>query len=152
MRLTKQTNYAIRMLMYCNSNEGLSRVSSIAGFYGLSEQFLLKILQVLTKGGFVETVRGRNGGIRLARPAQDINLGDLVRATEDNFALAECFEGGEEACSLFHSCGLNQALNEALGAFLAVLDGYTIADLTNNERNLHVLLQLDAAKSVPLRS
>lgn len=152
MRLTKQTNYAIRMLMYCNSNDGLSRVSSIAGFYGLSEQFLLKILQTLTKAGFMDTVRGRNGGIQLARPAEDIGLGEVVRATEENFALAECFEGGEEACPLVHSCGLNEALNTALKAFMDVLDQYTIADLTNNERNLHVLLQLEAAKQIPLNS
>ncbi len=152
MRLTKHTNYAIRMLMYCDGNDGLSRVSSIAGFYNISEQFLLKILQSLTKGGFVETVRGRNGGIRLARPAGEIGLGEVVRATEENFALAECFDGGEDACPLVSSCGLNQALNEALLAFLGVLDRYTIADLTNNERNLHVLMQLDAAKHVPLNS
>lgn len=150
MRLTKQTNYAIRMLMYCDSNTGLSRVRAIAEFYGLSEQFLMKILQTLTKAGFVESVRGRHGGIRLARPAEEIGLGEIVRATEDNFALAECFEGGEGACSLFSSCGLNSALKEALDAFLAVLDSYTLADLTNNERNLHVLLKLDAARYEPL--
>ncbi|MEL7279378.1 MAG: iron-responsive transcriptional regulator RirA [Pseudomonadota bacterium] len=150
MRLTKHTNYAIRMMMYCDSNEGLSRVSDIAKFYGLSEQFLLKILQSLTKAGFVESVRGRNGGIRLARPASDLRLGEIIRSTEDNFALAECFEGGENVCPLFTSCGLNQALSEALSAFFEVLDNYTLADLTNKERNLNVLLQLEAAKNIPL--
>ncbi len=150
MRLTKQTNYAIRMLMYCYSNDGLSRVSAVAGFYDLSEQFLLKILQVLTKAGLMESVRGRNGGIRLARPASEIGLGEVVRATEDNFALAECFEAEETVCPLVTSCGLNQALSEALAAFFKVLDSYTLADLTNNQRNLHVLLQLDASKSIPL--
>lgn len=150
MRLTKRTNYAIRMMMYCDSNEGLSRVSSIAQFYDLSEQFLLKILQVLTKAGFVESVRGRNGGIRLARPASEIGLGEIIRKTEDSFALAECFEAGENICPLLSSCGLNQALHEALSAFFKVLDGYTLADLTNNERNLHVLLQLEASKNIPL--
>ena len=152
MRLTKQTNYAIRMMMYCDSNEGLSRVKSIAGFYNLSEQFLLKILQVLTKAGLVDSVRGRNGGIRLARPAGEIGLGEIVRATEENFALAECFEAGETECPLVSSCGLNQALSEALGAFFKVLDGYTLADLTNNKRNLHVLLQLEASMHIPLNS
>ena len=151
MRLTKQTNYSIRMMMYCDSNEGLSRVSDIAKFYDLSEQFLLKILQSLTKAGLVEGVRGRNGGIRLARPASEIRLGEVVRITEENFELAECFEAGEAACPLFSSCGLNQALAKALSAFFDVLDQYTLADLTNNERNLHVLLQLEAAKQVPLR-
>jgi len=100
MRLTKQTNYAIRMMMYCDSNDGLSRVSDIAGFYNLSEQFLLKILQILTKAGFVESIRGRNGGIRLALPAEELGLGEIIRVTEDNFAMAECFEGGENVCPL----------------------------------------------------
>lgn len=150
MRLTKQTNYAIRMMMYCDANEGLSRVSSIASFYNLSEQFLLKILQVLTKAGLVKTVRGRNGGIMLARPAKEIGLGEVVRATEDNFSLAECFEPGETICPLVSSCGLNQALNEALSAFFKVLDSYTVADLTSNQRNLHVLLQLEASMHIPL--
>ena len=150
MRLTKQTNYAIRMMMYCDSNSGLSRVNSIANFYNLSEQFLLKILQVLTKADLVESVRGRNGGIRLARPADEICLGEVVRATEENFALAECFEAGDTDCPLLNSCGMNKALLEALQAFFNVLDSYTLADLTNSERNLHVLLQLDASKSIPL--
>lgn len=152
MRLTKQTNYAIRMLMYCDSNEGLSRVSSIAAFYSLSEQFLLKILQVLTKSGLVESVRGRNGGIRLARPANEIGLGEVIRITEESFELAECFQDGEATCPLITSCGLNQALSKALAAFFAVLDEYTLADLTNNKRNLHVLLQLEASKNIPLES
>ncbi len=136
--------------MYCDSNDGLSRVSSIAGFYGLSEQFLLKIVQQLTRTGFVHSVRGRNGGIRLAKPAAEIVLGDVVRATEENFALAECFESDDPSCALVGTCGLNKALNEALLAFFEVLDRYTLADLTNNERNLHVLLQLEAAKFEPL--
>lgn len=136
--------------MYCDSHEGLCRVSSIAAFYGLSEQFLLKILQVLTKSGFVETVRGRNGGIRLARPANEIGLGEVVRATEDNFALAECFEDGDANCPLVASCGLNRALSEALDAFLSILDDYTLADLTNKERNINVLVQLDSAKNTPI--
>ena len=152
MRLTKQTNYAIRMMMYCDSNDGLSRVSAIASFYDLSEQFLMKILQTLTKAGLVESVRGRNGGLKLAKESKDIGLGEIVRATEDNFALAECFEAGETVCPLVSSCGLNQALGEALGAFFKVLDGYTLADLTNNERNLHILLQLDASKNIPLKA
>lgn len=140
------------MMMYCDSNEGLSRVSEIAKFYGLSEQFLLKILQVLTKSGFVESVRGRNGGIRLKRPAAEIKLGDVVRKTEDSFALAECFEPEGSDCPLITTCGLNHALNEALNAFLGVLDRYTLADLTNNERNIQVLVKLNALKSVPFET
>ncbi|MEO0547346.1 MAG: iron-responsive transcriptional regulator RirA [Pseudomonadota bacterium] len=150
MRLTKQTNYAVRMLMFCASNpEALSRVSQIARFYNLPEQFLLKILQLLNKGGFVRTVRGRNGGIALSRPASEIRLGAVVRAIEENFELAECFEAGETECPLVTSCGLNQALAKALNAFFEVLDDYTLADLANNQRNLNVLLQLEAATQMP---
>ena len=111
MRLTKQTNYAVRMLMYCAANDGyLSRIPEIAKAYGVSELFLFKILQPLNKAGLVETVRGRNGGVRLGRPAKDISLFDVVRVTEDSFAMAECFEDdGMVECPLVDSCGLNSA-------------------------------------------
>lgn len=150
MKLTKQTNYAIRMMMYCASADGLSRVNEIASFYDLSDQFLTKIVQVLTREGLLESVRGRNGGIRLARPAETIRISDIVRVTEDNFEMAECFEAGGTDCPLVTGCGLNQALNEALSAFFAVLDRYTLADLAGSERNLSVLVQLNAMKDLPI--
>ena len=88
MRLTKQTNYAIRLLMYCATNHGqLSRVSEIAAAYSVPEMFLFKILQPLVEHGLLETVRGRNGGVRLAKPASQISLFDVVRVTEDNFSM-----------------------------------------------------------------
>ena len=148
MRLTNQTNYAVRMLMYCAAADGQCRVREIADLYGLSEAFLLKILRRLTAAGFITTMRGRAGGIRLARPAAEIGLGEVVRATEE-FALAECFEPGSD-CPILSSCGFNGALNEALAAFLAVLDRTTLADLAGNERNLNVLVQLNQSKDVPL--
>lgn len=131
MRVTKQTNYAVRMLMYCaaDSNE-LSRVPEIAKAYGVSELFLFKILKPLVKAGIVETVRGRNGGIKLGRPAEDITLFDVIRVTEDSFAMAECFENDATECPLVDSCALNSAWREALNAFLNVLSKYTIADLS----------------------
>ena len=99
MRLTRQTNYAIRMLMYCAANPGkLSRVGEIAAAYSVSELFLFKILQPLVVAGFVETIRGRNGGIRLARPASEISLKAVVVVTEESFSLAECFETGAVDC------------------------------------------------------
>lgn len=149
MRLTNQTNYAVRMLMYCAAADRQCRVREIADLFGLSEAFLLKILRRLTAAGFVATVRGRAGGIRLARPAHEIGLGDIVRATEESFALAECFDPGSE-CPIQSSCGFNAALNEALDAFLAVLDRTTLADLAGNDRNLNVLVQLSLSKQVPL--
>lgn len=144
MRLTRQTNYAIRMLMYCAANDGkLSRVGTIAEAYSVSDLFLFKILQPLVEAGFMETVRGRNGGVRLAKPASDISLLDVVRTTEENFAMAECFEDDGADCPLIGSCALNGALREALNAFFKVLDGYTINDLVAPNPMLAPLLGLD---------
>ncbi|MFZ2100146.1 MAG: iron-responsive transcriptional regulator RirA [Oricola sp.] len=144
MRLTKQTNYAVRMLMYCAANAGqLSRVAEVAKAYGVSEPFLFKILQPLTEGGLVETVRGRNGGIRLGRDASDITLLDVVRLTEENFSMAECFERDDSDCPLVDTCRLSSALREALNAFFGVLAKYTIADLSRPSDNLSALLGLD---------
>ena len=144
MRLTRQTNYAVRILMYCAANDGrLSRIPEIAEAYGVSELFLFKILQPLVEAGLVETVRGRNGGVRLAKPAAVITLFDVVRVTEDSFAMAECFENDASACPLVDSCGLNEALRKALGAFFEVLDGYSIDDLVTTRPNMRSLLGLD---------
>ena len=144
MRLTKQTNYAVRMLMYCAANgDNLSRIPEIAKAYGVSELFLFKILQPLHKAGIVATVRGRNGGIRLARPADKISLFDVVRVTEDNFSMAECFEADVTECPLVDSCGLNSALRKALNAFFDVLAQYSIDDLVKARPQIHFLLGLE---------
>ncbi len=145
MRLTKQTNYAVRMLMYCAANKDhLSRIPEIAKSYGVSELFLFKILQPLNKAGLVETVRGRNGGVRLGRPADKITLFDVVRVTEDSFAMAECFEDdGDVDCPLIDSCGLNSALRKALNAFFNVLSEYTIEDLVKTRPQINFLLGIN---------
>ncbi|WP_062229034.1 iron-responsive transcriptional regulator RirA [Aureimonas frigidaquae] len=130
MRLTRQTNYAIRMLMYCAAKgDGLSRVGEIATAYSVSELFLFKILQPLVEAGFIETLRGRNGGIRLAKPASEITLRAVVVVTEESFSLAECFETGVVDCPLVDSCALNSALRDALNAFLSSLEKQTIETL-----------------------
>ncbi|CDZ66130.1 Iron-responsive transcriptional regulator [Neorhizobium galegae bv. orientalis] len=153
MRLTKQTNYAVRMLMYCAANEGhLSRIPEIARAYGVSELFLFKILQPLNKAGLVETVRGRNGGVRLGRAADRITLFDVIKVTEDSFAMAECFEEGVAECPLVDSCGLNAALRKALNAFFDVLAEYTIDDLVKARPQINFLLGIDMLhlpKAVP---
>lgn len=143
MRLTKQTNYAIRMLMYCASNgDRLSRIPDIAKAYTVSELFLFKILKPLVDAGLMETVRGRNGGIRLAQKATDITLLDVVRVTEDNFAMAECFENDAAECPLIDSCGLNAALRRALNAFFDVLSAYNIDDLVKARPDIKSILGL----------
>ena len=144
MKLTRQTNYAVSMLIYCAENSGeLSRVSDIAKAYSVSELFLLKILQPIVAGGFMETVRGRNGGIRLARPSRDITLEDVVKTTEDNFFMAECFESGETECPLVNNCALNSALRDALDAFFLALRKYSIEYLATARFDISGLLGLD---------
>jgi Rrf2 family transcriptional regulator, iron-responsive regulator len=148
VRLTRQTNYAVRLLIYCAANEDrLSRVGEIGRAYGVSELFLFKILPILVENGFVETVRGRNGGIRLAKPADEITLLDVVSVTEENFAMAECFENDASECPLLDGCTLNTALHRALDAFFRVLGEYTIKDLVVAASNLPTLLGLDELRS-----
>lgn len=143
MKLTKQTDYAFRILMFCASGGSrLSRIGDISRVYGASEPFLFKILQPLVEAGIVETVRGRNGGIRLARPTDKITLGEVVRLTEDNFTLAECFEREEAECPLLDNCRLTSALKEAMDAFMAVLDKYTVDDLAKPSAAVITLLAM----------
>lgn len=150
MRLTNQTNYATRVLMYCAAKDGSATIGEIAQFYRLPQPFLFKIAKVLVDNGFLLTQRGRKGGVRLARPADEIRLGEVVRVTEANFELAECFRDGDVSCPLVMTCGLNQTLHEALDAFFAVLDRTTIADLTGQAHNINVLQQLHEARTEPL--
>lgn len=141
MRLTRQTNYAVRIMMYCAANSGrLSRIPEIASAYNVSELFLFKILQPLVEARLVETVRGRNGGVRLGRAASEITLFDVVRVTEENFAMAECFENDAVDCPLIDSCALNSALRKALGAFFEVLESFTIEDLVKDRTDVRLLL------------
>ena len=144
MRLTRQSSYAIRTLVYCAVNEpNLSRIADIAKAHSISELFLFKLIKPLVEGGLLQTVRGRKGGIRLGRPATDITLLDIIRLTEDSFAMAECFDAASDiSCPLAGACDLNAALHEALGAFFDVLESYTIADLAGKRRSLRQRLGL----------
>jgi Rrf2 family iron-responsive transcriptional regulator len=137
MRLTRQSNYAIRTLIYCAVNDPeLSRVADIARAHAISELFLFKLIKPLVTHGLLKTVRGRHGGIKLGRPAAEITLLDIVRLTEESFSMAECFEEGDAGCPLIGNCDLNGALREALGAFFTVLERHTIADLAGKRRSL----------------
>lgn len=148
MRLTRQSNYAIRTLVYCAVNApGLSRIADIARAHSISELFLFKLIKPLVAAGLIETVRGRKGGIRLGRPATDITLLDTIKLTEESFAMADCFDGGTD-CPLVDNCDLNAALREALGAFFDVLDGYTIADLAGKRRMLRERLGLEELSAI----
>ena len=143
MRLTQQTNSAVRTLIYCAANpDRPSRVAEIAASFEMSETHLFKILKVLVDNGFVRTIRGRNGGLMLARPADKITVGAVIRAAEESFLLAECFESGRKDCPLITSCGFNGLLHEALEAFMSVLDSHTIAELAEDRSEIRVLLKI----------
>lgn len=151
MRLTRQSSYAIRTLIYCAVNDpGLSRVTDIARANSISELFLFKLIKPLVENGLIETVRGRRGGIRLGRPAGEITLLDAIRLTEESFAMAECFEGGDVSCPLVDACDLNAALRQALEAFFAVLENHTIADLAGKRRSLRDRLGLKYEEMDPM--
>lgn len=133
MRLTLHTDYALRLLMLLALEPGVTHTAeSISRRYAISHNHLTKIVQTLVQKGFVESQRGRGGGVRLARPAAAINLGQVVRATEDNFDIVECFASEEQGCVVAPACGLRDPLQQALAAFLAVLDRYSLADLIGN--------------------
>ena len=129
MRLTAMTDYSLRLLMYVGQHATrLCTIAEIAQVYGISEAHLMKITHQLALAGFLETVRGRGGGMRLARAPSDINLGDVVRAMEPDFAVVECFATGN-VCSLTGRCRLTGVLHGSLAAFMQNLDRYTLADI-----------------------
>lgn len=141
MRLTVYTDYSLRVLMYVALHPArLPTISEIASSYGISRNHVMKVVYELGVAGYIETVRGQNGGMRLARPAQEIVIGEIVRRTEPDLALVPCLEPAEGACVITPACKLRHALQEARNAFLAVLDGYTLADLTQNRGALSGLL------------
>lgn len=142
MRLTRHTDNALRALIFLgiHSAETPSRITDIARRMGMSEDHVAKVIARLAQLGYVETIRGRVGGVRLARPVEQINVGEVVRATEDNLNLVECFDPLTNQCPIAPACALAPALDEALSAFFAVLDRYTLADLTAKPRALSKLL------------
>jgi Rrf2 family transcriptional regulator, nitric oxide-sensitive transcriptional repressor len=142
MRLTRHTDNALRALIYLaiHTDEEPSRIADIARRMGMSEDHLAKVIARLAPLGCLETIRGRVGGVRLAKPAANIVVGDIVRATEDNLTLVECFDPETNRCPIAPACALAPALDEALTAFFAVLDRYTLADLVRQPRAIARLL------------
>lgn len=130
MRLTSFTDYTLRCLIYLGMNrERLATVQEIAQLHNISKNHLTKVVHQLGVNGLVETVRGRNGGLRLARAPSDINIGAVVRQTEPDFFIAECFDPARRGCVLSGSCALQRKLGHAMDAFMAVLDGLTLAQV-----------------------
>ncbi|CAN5486081.1 nitric oxide-sensing transcriptional repressor NsrR [soil metagenome] len=135
MRLTRYTDYAMRVLLHLAArDDGLSSIGEIATLYRISQNHLMKVVQDLGKAGFVRTVRGRGGGIALARPADQIVVGQVVRQTEEGFQLVDC-----STCVIAPACSLPRVLNEATAAFIAVLDKYSLEDLLDQRHQMRAL-------------
>lgn len=142
MRLNLHTDYALRLLMYLAQRGGQASVDEVAGAFGISRHHLMKVAQQLTGLGFVAARRGRGGGIALARPPAEINVGAVVRALEPTGTFVECFSRNTNTCAIAGVCGLQGALNLALGDFLARLDGYSLAQLAPNPDRFRAALGL----------
>jgi len=132
MRLTQWTDYTLRVLMYCAACQDRAQpvtITEIAQAHGISRSHLTKIVQQLAARGLLDTMRGRGGGMRLMRPPSQINVGAVVRATETDFDMVECFNEQANACRMSMHCSLKGLLGRATQSYLSVLDGVTLADL-----------------------
>ncbi|MBO1519322.1 Rrf2 family transcriptional regulator [Oceanisphaera pacifica] len=146
MKLTTYTDFGLRTLMYLATlPEGeLTSVAHVANVYEISRNHLVKIVNQLAREGYIRAIRGKNGGICLARKPADINIGTVIRTLENNIQGIDC---GSPACYLVKVCRLKDALKKAMDAFLAVMDGYTLADLIGNRDELMVIFsELDPPK------
>ncbi|UOE95382.1 Rrf2 family transcriptional regulator [Alkalihalobacillus sp. LMS39] len=140
MQLTTFTDYSLRLLLYLGTLQSnqLGNIKHIAKVYNISENHLSKIVHELSKLGMIETIRGRNGGMRLAHQPRQINIGFVVRQTED-LQIVECFDYDSNTCFISPVCQLKHVLSEALEAYLKVLDAYTLEDLLHNKETLYTL-------------
>ncbi|HWL46319.1 MAG TPA: Rrf2 family transcriptional regulator [Sphingomonadaceae bacterium] len=139
MRLTRYTDYALRILIHLALEERMCSIGEIARVYDISHNHLMKVAHALVRAGFVETVRGRAGGMQLARKPEEISVGEVVRLTEDGFDEVEC-----EICRHSPGCGLTSVLGRGMAAMLTVFDRYTIADLLTDKAVLRRLIANEA--------
>ncbi len=138
MQLTRYTEYSLRVLIYLGiKHDARVTITEVADSYGISRNHLVKVVHNLATLGFIRTYKGKSGGMRLARPAEMINLGEVVRQAEASLEIVNCWK---PRCPLTPSCFLRSALAEASDAFISVLDRYTIADLVKNRKQLLKLL------------
>jgi len=142
MQLTRYSDLSLRVLMYLAVRpEELATIDQISVAYGIARAHLTKVVHQLGRAGFLETVRGRGGGLRLARAPEAIHVGEIVRATEGSLDLVECFDPATSHCRIEPLCGLRVVLEQALDAFLTTLDRHTLADLVARRRRpLAILL------------
>ena len=141
MQLTKFSDYSLRVLMYLSANpNSTSTVKELAAIYELSQNHMVKVVHTLSNLGYLNTTKGRGGGVKLAKNAEDINLGTLIRKLEHNVTLVECFSSTQNTCKITSACGLKHIFSESLDAFFTTLDQYTLADTVPNKTKLNKLL------------
>ena len=146
MNLTRYSDYSLRVLIYVglkyagSKGEERSSIQEISDAYSISRNHLVKIVHQLGQLGYLETMRGRTGGIRLGKPPEEIVIGEVVRKTEKSFDLLECFDPETDHCVITPICGLKGVFGEAMAAFLEVLDRYTLAEMLSNRQALRGLL------------
>ena len=142
MRLTSFSDYTLRVLMYLALNrDRLATIPEVAAAYDISENHLMKVVHQLARGGVVESVRGKGGGIRLAREPEQIRIGAIVRAAEGSAPIVECFSDDGGDCRITPACRLKGVLVRAFNALYTTLDEYTLADLVSAPRQLHKILR-----------
>ncbi|MGV2874565.1 Rrf2 family transcriptional regulator [Macrococcus capreoli] len=136
MRLTLYSDYSLRVLMFLARREERTQIDEIAQFYNISKNHLTKVVNNLATMGYIETTRGRGGGMTLKMAPEEINIGGLIRKTEEHFTLVECFDPETNTCPIAGICGLQNVLGEALMAYLNVLDQYTLQDVLFKKVNI----------------
>ncbi|MGE3475895.1 MAG: Rrf2 family transcriptional regulator [Rhodospirillaceae bacterium] len=135
MRLTQFTDYSLRVALYLAENPGrVCSVREISEWFGISRDHLVKVAHNLARLGFVISTKGRGGGLRLARPAEETSLAEVVKAAESDFHLVECFDAGRSTCRVTRACALKHALQDAMRAFFATLEGRTLASVASPSR------------------
>jgi len=143
MRLTTFSDYTLRVLVFLGAHDDrLATVGQIANAYGISAHHLTKVVHYLAQTGYIETMRGKGGGMRLGVAPEQINIGEVVRGTEENRKLVECFDRNASDCRIESACVLRGVLAKALDAFMRTLDGYTLADLLVPKARLTNMLVL----------
>lgn len=143
MQLSKFSDYSLRVLIYlAGQPDTLSTIDEISDRYAISKDHLRKIVHNLAQSGWIESKRGRSGGLSLAMNPAEISLGKVVRSTEENLAIVECFNPAIDTCQISGVCRLSGMLDEALQAFLSVLDKYSLNDITAGQSELMARLGL----------